>query len=163
MSNEKKEKSKKSASSKADIPVGNWPIWFTLENTTDSLVLMGWLDLAGHETEGNTMKFADNAHFAHIKDGTFPVNVASFNPEDGHIHFHILEAAERYQPGTPIAFQFMFEGIYAYDADMKKMELNGKGQVPSGFYPRPKPQKADGDNVTWTSKGITDPPHKHSK
>jgi hypothetical protein len=163
MSNEKKEKNEKSASSKVDFPIGVWTIGFTLENTDDPLVLMGSLELAGPGNKGNMMKFADNPHFAHIKDTTFSVNVYSFTPEDGHIHFHILEAAEHYNPATPIPFRFMFEGVYASDDDAKEMELNGTGKVPLGFYPRPNPKAADGDNVTWTSKGITDPPHKHSK
>lgn len=163
MSNEKKEKSEKSASSKVDFPIGGWTVWFTLEGTEDPLVTMGRLDLADIGTKENKMKFADNGHFANIKDHTFTVDVTSFNTEDGYILFRILEAAERYNPITPPEYQFIFEGFCAYDVDMKEWKLHGKGQVPFGFYPRPGQQTADGDNVTWTSKGITDPPHKHSK
>jgi hypothetical protein len=163
MSNEKKEKNEKTAPSKVDFPVGSWTIRFTLENTDDPLTIMGSLELAGLETKGNKIKFADNNHFAHIRNGTFTVNVASFIAEDGYIQFQILGAAELYNPDTPPEYQFNFEGYYTYDADMKVWELHGTGQVPYGFYPRPELPAADGDNVTWTSKGITDPPHKHSK
>jgi hypothetical protein len=164
MSNEKKEKSKKSASSEVEFPVGDWTIRFTLEDSPDPLVKMGVLHLEDLGEKGNNIKFDDNPHYTHIRNTTFQVNVLSFT-DDGHIYFHIPEAAEEYNPNNPTfpEYRFNFWGVYAKDDVSNDMELNGTGKVPLGFYPVTELPAADGDNVVWTSKGITDPPHKHSK
>lgn len=164
MHKEHKEKSKKSAPSGVEFPVGSWEIQFTLENTNDKLAILGGLCLACPENPiGNTLTFDNNPHYEGIANGTFPINIISYDIETGLIHFQILGAADLYKPHTPPPYQFYFKGVYAYNEKTNQMEFDGTGTAPLGFYPGRRLPDADGDNVTWTSGGPVDPPHKPSR
>jgi hypothetical protein len=150
-----------------EFPEGLWNISFKLKDTEDPWTPMGNLNLVSTqytiENYVGAIQFVDNPHYGDVANNPFPANITFFDPQSGEIQFQIMGAALLYDPNTPVPYQFFFKGIYAFDEGTKRMELNGSGEVPFGFCPRSGTPGEDGDNVTWTSKGTTDPPHKPSR
>jgi hypothetical protein len=151
-----KEKSEKSRKSDVSFPAGDWSV-----SIRDDTVNMGRLNLAGvsqsSEQDIGTVNFANNNNFGPIKDRGFSAE-GVFDPETGVIYFKLPAAAEEYNSKTSPPYQFVFIGWYC-----KPDEMCGKARVPKGFGLQPGNLGEDGDDVTWIAKGITDPPHKHSK
>jgi len=152
-----KEKSEKSRTPSGSFPVGEWSIFIRNES-----INIGRLNLAegsqSDEQYVGSIDFGDNPGFGPIRNGAFSVEIVAIDPETEVIYFKIPAAAVEYNPNTNPPFQFVFIG---WACEQNKM--CGIARVPKGFGLDPHKFGEDGDDVTWISKGITDPPHKPSR
>jgi hypothetical protein len=151
-----KEKSEKSTISKVDFPVGDWRLYIRDESLY--VGLLNFVQISEPRAQYQcAINFDNNPLFNNIANMPFSVEIIMFDPETGVISFRIPAAAEEYNSDTSPPYQFVFIGY----CDPNKM--HGIARVPKDFGLAPGSLGEDGDDVTWISKGITDPPHKHSR
>lgn len=152
----RKEKSEKSTTSNVDYPVGEQRLYIR----DDSLYvgLLNFVQISEPRAQYEcAINFDDNPLFDNIANMPFSVEIIMFDPETGVISFKIPAAAEEYNSNTGLAYQFVFIGY----CDTNK--IHGIARIPKDFGLAPGALGEDGDDVTWISKGITEPPHKHSR
>lgn len=157
----RKEKSDKSTTSNVNFPEGVWSV-----SIRNAAVYIGDLDLAAasqspEQYNGNIV-FGNNPGFGPIKGGDFSVEVVTVDPVAEVIYFKIPAAALQYNSNTSPLYQFIFIGWYCGTNDEPNV-MGGSVRIPKDFGTHPGDLGEDGDEVTWIAKGITDPPHKHSR
>ncbi len=158
-----KEKDEKSLPPAFEYPEKCWLIYFNNAESPKEQILLGQLNLIESENSAvryvGAIQFANNDQFGDVKDKPFPVQIIDFDHQTGRIDFQILGATTLFAPNTPVPYQFVFTGTY-WQEDQGEMVLSGSGKVPPRFCPQSGLPGEDGDTVTWTSRGPTDPPHK---
>jgi hypothetical protein len=164
-----KEKSEKSSRTEMPFPEGRHTIWFGTSDQQEHPWVLGLINLVSIEVDEDityvgAIRFGEKVNV--IPDYPYPLYV-TFDPANRAIHFHIQGASRSFnENGLDPRFHFKFNGTCWWEGE--KIVFSGTGGVPSSFCPRTgSPRKAkpglpdeDGEDVNWTSKGITDPPHK---